>query len=74
MPEATVQVTCYWPDKRRRDRLNIYQWLKPAFDGFADAGIVEDDLHFAPLEPLFFVDRKNPRVEFEILERKQTVD
>ena len=66
---SCCQVWCFWPTKHKRDRLNIYQWLKPAFDGFADAGLVGDDAGLAPLEPFFDLDRVAPRIEIEVLER-----
>lgn len=40
---ATVQATFFFQTKRRHDKDNLLANLKPAFDGIADAGLVEND-------------------------------
>jgi Holliday junction resolvase RusA-like endonuclease len=44
---AHVTVWVSWPDRRRRDRLNLVDTTKACFDGFTDAGVWpdDDDLH-----------------------------
>lgn len=46
MGAAKVTVTYRVADRRRRDRDNLLAMLKAAFDGIADAGLVEDDADF----------------------------
>ena len=42
--EAVAQAVFRYPDPgRRRDRGNLFGWLKAGFDGLQDAGIIEDD-------------------------------
>ena len=61
-PAATVDLTFYWPDKRRRDKDNAVASMKAALDGIADAGLVVNDEHFQPGKVDFQVDKSNPRV------------
>ena len=58
--------TFYLPDKRKRDRVNLAGMLHPAWDGFQDAGLIEDDagLILHPCEIKY--DKDNPRVEIEL--------
>lgn len=40
---AHVTVWVSWPDRRRRDVLNVAPTIKAAIDGFTDAGLWVDD-------------------------------
>lgn len=40
---AHVTVTVHWPDRRRRDVLNIAPTVKACIDGMTDAGLWSDD-------------------------------
>ena len=60
------QATFYFRDLRRRDRDNLLASLKAAFDGLADAHILEDDSGLVHLPVRIEKDRENPRVELEI--------
>lgn len=40
---ANVQCTFHFRRRRNRDRDNLLGWMKAAFDGIADAGIVAND-------------------------------
>ncbi|KKN20457.1 hypothetical protein LCGC14_0935380 [marine sediment metagenome] len=42
-PPVHAVVTFLMPDRRRRDRDNMLAAFKPAWDGFQDAGLIEDD-------------------------------
>ena len=64
--QATVSVVWYHPDRRRRDRDNLQASLKAAFDGIADAGIVDNDSGLIHLPAALEIDRQNPRVEITI--------
>lgn len=59
---ATVQVTAYYPVKRRRDKDNLVASLKAAFDGLVDAGMLEDDDGLTHLPTVIDIDAMNPRV------------
>ena len=59
---ATVRVTFYFRDRRRRDRDNLLASLKAGFDGIADAGVVVNDSEFTYRPVVVEVDAKNPRV------------
>lgn len=59
---ATVQATFYHRDKRRRDKDNLLASLKSAFDGIADADVVENDAGLTHLPVECEVDKSNPRV------------
>ena len=63
---ATAQATFFHTTKRNRDKDNALASLKPAFDGFADAGVVFNDSGFTHLPVKFETDRENPRVEIRI--------
>lgn len=65
---ATIQATFYVKTERRRDADNLLASLKAAFDGLADAGVVQNDAGFTHLPVRVEIDRKNPRVELEIKE------
>lgn len=65
---AHVGTIFYVKDKRglRQDADNLIASLKAAFDGLADAGVVENDKALTPLPPKLDVDKHNPRVEMFI--------
>jgi len=63
---AQVHIVYFFKDSRRRDRDNLLAWLKSAFDGLADAGVVENDADFVYHPILISKDTKRPRVEIEI--------
>jgi Holliday junction resolvase RusA-like endonuclease len=63
-----IMVDFYFPTKRKRDSDNLIGWMKHYFDGFADAGIVSDDEDIIALPPRKYQDKKNPRVEFQIMD------
>ncbi len=65
-PTATVQVTYYHRDRRRRDGDNALAACKAYMDGLADAGLVADDVSLTYLPVQFEVDKANPRVELTI--------
>ena len=62
---ATVSVTFFHGQKRRRDDVNALASLKPAYDGLVDARLLVDDdhEHLVTLGCRFEIDRKAPRVE-----------
>ena len=60
------RATFYVKDKRKRDRDNLQAMLKPAFDGFQDAGLVEDDCWITHHPCEIKYDKDNPRVEIEL--------
>lgn len=66
---ARVRTTYYVRDKRgmKRDADNALASLKAAFDGIAEAGVVENDrvFEYAPVE--FAIDRDDPRVDIIVL-------
>lgn len=56
---ATVKATFHFPDAgRQRDKDNLLASMKAAWDGFADAGLVDNDRNFTYL-PVEIV--KSPR-------------
>jgi crossover junction endodeoxyribonuclease RusA len=64
--EAKAEAVFYLRDARRRDRDNLAASLKAAWDGIADAGVVENDCGLTHLPPVLRVDRAAPRVEIHI--------
>jgi crossover junction endodeoxyribonuclease RusA len=62
---ATVQLTFWHRQKRRRDDINHAGMMKPAYDGIVEAGLVVDDdsEHLTTLRTLFGIDKDHPRVE-----------
>ena len=63
-PAATAQVTIYYGrGQRRQDDDNLIAWLKPAFDGLQDAGVIANDRHLTHLPPIHERDPAKPRVE-----------
>ena len=61
-----AQATFYCKDKRKRDRTNLSAMLKPAWDGFQDAGLIEDDCGIIEHPCEINYDKNNPRVEVEL--------
>lgn len=43
MERAHLTVHVGWPDKRRRDAMNLHPTVKACVDGFVDAGLLLDD-------------------------------
>ena len=66
--EATVQVTFYFRDRRRRDPDNLAASLKAAWDGLRDAGVLADDDKLTHLPLRVATDRDGPRVRVEMWE------
>lgn len=63
---ATVRITYFFPDSRRRDPDNYAG--KMILDGLTAAGVIADDDFFhIKLEIRGAVDRKNPRTEVEVI-------
>lgn len=62
---ASVKITFYFRDNRRRDEDNAIASLKAAFDGVVEAGLIVDDSHknLVRLPVEFLVDKEDPRVE-----------
>lgn len=65
--EAVARPVFYWPDNRRRDRDNAAASLKAVYDGLTDAGVLDDDVGLVPMPPEMRIDRRNPRVEIQIM-------
>ena len=65
---ALVQAHFYYRGaSRRRDRDNGNAWLKAAFDGIADAGVVPNDDAFIHMPPLLYARAAEPRVELHVV-------
>jgi len=68
---AEARATFHFPRKARRDLQNLAHMLEPAWDGFVDVGLLEDDdqLYVAP--PSIVIDRDDPfgGVRIEITKR-----
>lgn len=58
----------YFPDKRKRDTHNT---LKLMLDALEEAGLYINDYYALPRVINFWIDKKNPRVEIEVLEVKK---
>ncbi len=65
---AKVAAVFYFATKRRRDKDNFSSAMKFYNDGFADAGIVENDSGFTHDPPVLLTDALRPRVEITITE------
>lgn len=48
---ATVLAVFAFRTNRRRDRDNLLAWLKSAFDGLADSGLIDNDSGLTHLPP-----------------------
>ena len=69
---ASVLVRAYFKDKRKRDKDNIQASLKAAFDGLADAGLIDNDSGLTHLPMEVLVDKKNPRIELVVTKQPDT--
>jgi len=69
---ATVRITYYFPDRRRRDPDNYSG--KMLLDGLVRSGIIRDDC-FDAVELVLVgkFDRQNPRTEIEIIQMEGDV-
>ena len=68
--KCRMQITFFFPDKRKRDYDN---YLKMLLDGIAAAGIIADD-NFNVIQTLKIcgeVDKNEPRIEIEITEERK---
>jgi len=65
---ATIKVTFFHKESRRRDDLNFLGALKSAYDGIVDGGLLVDDdsEHLETAKPSFVIDKAFPRVELLI--------
>lgn len=69
---ATAKVRWFAKEARYTpDRDNIIAWLKAAFDGFADAGVWENDRNVTHLPAETAVDKANARVEIDVFEESE---
>lgn len=64
---ATIQLTFYHKDARRRDTDNLLASCKAAFDGLRDAGVLTDDDQITHLPVIRHKDKHNPRLEMEVM-------
>jgi crossover junction endodeoxyribonuclease RusA len=64
--EAETRVVFYFATHRTRDGDGAAAALKAAWDGIADAGVVENDAGLVHYPPTLRVDRDRPRVELEL--------
>ena len=60
---ATTEATFHFKEPRRRDKDNLLASLKAAFDGIADACIVNDDSALTHMPIKIVVGSSDPRVE-----------
>lgn len=65
---ATATVRVYKRTAHRTDSDNMTASLKAGIDGIADAGVIANDVGLVPMPPEMFVDKKNPRVEIDVIE------
>lgn len=65
---ATVRIRWYHKTMRFPDKDNALGWLKCAWDGLEDAGVVENDRDMTYLPVEMAKDKNNPRVEIEVQE------
>lgn len=63
---AKIVVRWFHRTMRFPDKDNVIAWLKPYFDGIADAGVVTNDRVITYLPVVIEKDKENPRVEIEI--------
>jgi hypothetical protein len=69
---ATAQITIwYGPRQQKMDDDNVIAWMKPAFDGLQDAGVVANDRGITHLPPVHERDRALPRIEIRIRETEE---
>lgn len=62
-----LRVTFYFATSRKRDDDNLIGWLKAYRDGIAD-GLGVNDYDMYTQRPAQAIDRKDPRVEIEVIE------
>lgn len=62
LQRARIEFDFYFATNRRRDKDNLIASMKPAMDGFADAGVVRNDNAFDYASPRLHIDETNPRV------------
>ena len=65
---AVIRPVFFCRTKAKRDDDNFTAILKPARDGFADAGLIVNDSGFRSEPPEFRIDKDDPRVEVTITE------
>ena len=65
-PAAWVEAAFFFRVRRRRDRDNLLASLKAAFDGLADAGVVENDAGLVHKGVSIGQDAARPRVELTV--------
>lgn len=65
--KCRMHVKVFTKTKRRPDPDNFMSMLKSYNDGFADAGVVQNDKDLWPERPEFFTDKFAPRVEITII-------
>lgn len=71
---ATVQITFYHVNRRRRDPDNLLGQMKAALDGLTDGGAWKDDARLTHLPVRQEIDPARPRVEVAITQEiKETV-
>lgn len=63
---ASVLIQAYFPTARHPDPDNAVASLKSAFDGLADAGLIENDRGLWPERPVIGKDKDNPRLVLTI--------
>ncbi|WP_397382818.1 RusA family crossover junction endodeoxyribonuclease [Prosthecobacter sp.] len=66
--KARVNVAAYFKTTTFPDPDNLIASLKAAFDGVADAGVIQNDRDLWPERPQMFKDASNPRIELTITE------
>lgn len=64
--KVVVELTVYWPDRRRRDTHNLHKLLCDAIEGVA----VDDDRWALVRDVDFDVDRDDPRVEVTVRRKR----
>lgn len=61
--KVVVELTYYWPDRRRRDTHNR---IKEIMDALTVAGVFADDCQALARERDYRIDRDRPRVEVQV--------
>ena len=72
-PAAILDITIYYPDRRRRDDLNTIEPCKADIDGIVDSGLIPDDdwTHLQLRSWSRCVDRENPRIELTLTQTER---
>lgn len=60
--KLVVEITTYWPDRRRRDTHNAHKLLMDSLEGV----LYKDDRWVLVRDVDFYIDRAHPRVELVI--------